>query len=518
MEIRLLVHTIAYLVATAISLGFAIFILYKHYKKPTHVVFFLMSLAVSVFQISHMIGVIVSDHNLSRQILMFNLSNIFIGILLAHWIFLVSGRSRHYKSFLIFCYVAGIAFIGLCIYDPYLLLLDSVPKMYFPNYYVPGLLDPLMRILFPVIIPGIALGDLAYWYYKTTDLLEKNRYRYIFAGSLWGATIGQLAVPLVYDIQIDPVWASFFAFYAVILSYAILKFDLMDIRIIAKRALIYSVLVALGSFTLSILNFSNQWILRTFSFIPGWLLPFLSSLVAVGFGISVWNKMRQADVLKYEFITVVTHKFRTPLTHIKWATDEIIKELPEKSEEIRRIKKSSERLVELTNLLVELSEGGSLYLYSLRPITSGALLNDFVVDYEERAKEKKITFKSNIDQSVTVVVDNTKFKSVIQIVLDNAFSYTPLGGTVELRVWKDKNLAVFEVKDSGIGISKTDLPHVFSQFYRTKEAKHADTEGMGIGLYVAKNIVGRHNGNISIFSEGEGKGTKFTVTLPLYDK
>ncbi len=515
MDLRLLVHTIAYLVATTISLGFAVFVLYRHYKKPTHFVFFLMSLSVAIYQISHVLGTIVSDHNLSRQILMFNLSNVFIGIFLAHWILLMVGRAVQYRSFIIFCYITGLFFIGLCIYDPYLFLLDSVPKMYFPNYYVPGRLDILMRIIFPLLIPAIALFELVRRYLKSTDFLEKNKYRYVFAGVVWGATLGQLAVPLVYNIEVDPMWSALFSFYTVILSYAILKFDLLDIRIIAKRALIYSILVAFGSFTLSILNFSHQWILDNFPLLPRWLSPFLSSLVAVGFGISVWNKMRQADVLKYEFITVVTHKFRTPLTHIKWATDEIIKELPEQSEEIRRIKKSSERLVELTNLLVELSDGGSMYLYTLKPVSTGVLVSDIVKEYEERSREKKITFKSEIDENIVVMVDSSKFKSVLQILLDNAYSYTPLGGEVKPSVRKEKKQVIFEVSDSGIGISKTDLPHVFSQFYRTKEAKHADTEGMGIGLYVAKNIVTRHNGTISIFSEGEGKGTKFTITLPL---
>ncbi len=518
MDPRLLVHTIAYLIATAISLSFAIFVLYKHYKKPTHFVFFLMSLSVAVFQISHVLGTIVSDHNLSRQIFMFNLSNVFIGIFLAHWILLMAGSAHRYKSFLIFIYIVGLAFIGIAIYDPYLFLLDSVSKMYFPNYYVPGVLDGLMRVLFPIMLPAIATAELIFQYFKSVDFLQKNRFRYVLAGVIWGATVGQFAVPLVYNIQIDPVWASTFSFYAVILSYAILKFDLMDIRIIAKRALIYSILVAFGSFSLSILNFSNQWILDSFPVFPRWLLPFISSLVAVGFGISVWNKMRQADVLKYEFITVVTHKFRTPLTHIKWATDEIINELPEQNEEIRRIKKSSERLVELTNLLVELSEGSSMYLYSLKPVSAHVLLSDIEKEYKERSREKKITFNSQIDENVVVMADNSKFKSVIQILLDNAFTYTPLGGEISLFVRLEKKQAIFEVIDNGIGISKNDLPHVFSQFYRTKEAKHADTEGMGVGLYIAKNIVTRHNGTISIFSEGEGKGTKFTVTLPLGPK
>ena len=67
---------------------------------------------------------------------------------------------------------------------------------------------------------------------------------------------------------------------------------------------------------------------------------------------------------------------------------------------------------------------------------------------------------------------------------------------------------------SGIGISKKDLPHIFSKFYRGKNARNTDTEGFGVGLYLASSIIKRLGGKIKVFSEGEGMGSTFTVTLP----
>jgi len=76
------------------------------------------------------------------------------------------------------------------------------------------------------------------------------------------------------------------------------------------------------------------------------------------------------------------------------------------------------------------------------------------------------------------------------------------------------NSFVFFIKDSGIGIGRDDIPKLFEKFFRTANARLADTEGMGIGLFMARKIIQRHNGNITVDSGGQDKGTSFTFTIP----
>ena len=102
----------------------------------------------------------------------------------------------------------------------------------------------------------------------------------------------------------------------------------------------------------------------------------------------------------------------------------------------------------------------------------------------------------------------------MQVLLDNAVSYSSQGGRVVLSVSNEGKFGRLAVRDSGIGISSEELSRIFSQFYRGGEARRVDTEGMGIGLSIAQSIAKRQNGKITVASEGLGKGSTFSLYLP----
>ena len=518
MDPRLLITNVGYTLSLILTVGLALVVLVKGRDRRLSVLFFLMSVALAVFEVSHLLGINVFDSHFSRQILMFNLSNIFISIFLLHWILALIGVVDKRALSLIVVYATGIGLFIFFLIFPDTFLLDSTPKLYLPNYYVPGKFDWLMRLYF-VLVGLYGFIELVLAIVRSTDPVEKNRFTYAFWATIFGVVVGYTATFLVYDIPVDPIWSMFLSLYILPFSYAMLKYDLMDIRIIAKRALAYALAVGTVSICISFLSFSNDVLIRRVPGFPGWLLPSFSAMVAVTVAVFVWRKLKEADVLKYEFITIITHKFRTPLTHIKWATENLLPvvTMPEQKKEVENIRSSVDSLVDLTNLLVTLSNSEfSFERYRFEAVSFNSLIEDCLTKNMSRIKRHGISVQFFPgDKNLTVKVDKEKIGFVVHAIIENALAYTPQGGVLTVRLEKKGKNAVCDITDTGIGISRENLPLVFSKFFRASNAKKADTEGMGIGLYMGKIIVNRHNGSLSVFSSGEGKGSTFSIALPI---
>jgi signal transduction histidine kinase len=119
------------------------------------------------------------------------------------------------------------------------------------------------------------------------------------------------------------------------------------------------------------------------------------------------------------------------------------------------------------------------------------------------------------DNLPTIQADKTRIQFALQIIFENSLIYTPETGKINIKARQVGGEVVVTIRDNGIGISLDDIPRIFSRFYRATNARHTDTEGMGIGLYMAKNIIEKHRGKIWANSLGEGKGSEFTITLPI---
>jgi signal transduction histidine kinase len=478
-------------------------------------------LSTAVFTISHVIGVNVTDPVLSKHILMANLSVMFITCFVAHFIFIFIGKEKEQKPAIIAIYTITLVMLTVYLIFPDTFLLDSVPKLYFPNYYVAGSLDWIMRIVSVLIIP-IYFFIHTILAYKTADSVLQNRIKYFASGLVFGYFFGWLATPLVFfdkpilfGIILDPVYSlPFIPIFALTFTYAALKYELVDIKIVAKQAFIYAITTTVVGMAIAVFNAFNAIIRTDYPSIPSWLIPFVSSVIAVTAGAIVWKKLRESDALKYEFITVVTHKFRGPLTQIKWLAESITDAIPEEAKPaLDQIQSANYRLIEMTNLLVRVSEtDNSEYSYHYKPIRLGKIINELMPEYRGRAELKKLKLAFNDDSVKILQIDATKMKFVFQILLDNAIIYTPEGGSITVTTHDESNGGVLlTVKDSGIGIANEDASRIFQKFWRSQSALHADVNGMGIGLFMARNIIERHGGTIRASSEGLNRGTTFSV-------
>lgn len=231
------------------------------------------------------------------------------------------------------------------------------------------------------------------------------------------------------------------------------------------------------------------------------------------------HKIRESEKMKYEFITIIAHKFRTPLTTARWLLENMAAEEtdPKKKENFRDLGESNNKLITLTGTLIELTnhDRENKTSYTWEKVSLGDFVKNVTGLHRDLFHEKNIFLNLNlIDPNTQVSIDKVRLEFVLQTILENACNYTFPGREVEISVFKDGHRAKVAVKDRGIGIAKADLPKIFHKFYRTENARKTDTEGFGVGLFLAQSIIRQHRGKIRVSSPGPNEGSTFTIELP----
>ena len=217
------------------------------------------------------------------------------------------------------------------------------------------------------------------------------------------------------------------------------------------------------------------------------------------------------------FLADVSHELRTPLTVIK-GNVELIRKIGEADEEsLSSIEDEADRLTRLVgDLLLETqAESGKLPL-SFAPVELDTLLLEVFKEMRVLARERVQMKITEIDQ-IQVRGDRDRLKQVLINLVSNAVNYTPRGGDVTLGLARAGEQARLIVHDTGKGISKEDIPHIFERFYRGEQSRtRSKLSGFGLGLSIAYWIVNLHGGNIEVDSP-DGKGTTFCIWLPILD-
>ena len=519
METALLVHNIVF-VADAVILIALITIILRAPKTTASVTLALGLSAVVVFCVSHVIGVSLNDPELSRLVLMANVSTILITAFVNHSVFAILGKEKTHQFGIVAVYILSVFLLAMYTFFPDTFLALSVPKLYFPNYYVAGSLHWVMRLAFNLIVPLYFIFHL-YRTYRKADYSLKNRLRYLWVAFFLGYSVGGLPILLIYDIPFNPVWGALFVpFFAIPFTYTVVRYELLDIKLVARRALLYTGLVLGLGWILSSLIYIQNSLVVLYPDFPQWILPFVSALVTVVVGILVWRAIRQTDILKYEFVTVVSHKFRTPLTYIKWSLANLRKKGGGESaqKDLDTIEHASETLNRLTDVLAGVGDTEELSVYYTEILSLDPLLRSIVNTVKRDAESKGVSLRVHIEHHVpSVRVNSKRIESVFEIVIANAITYTPRGGAVHISLTGGGHgeSAIVTVEDNGIGITKQELQGIFQKFFRSGRAREVYTEGFGIGLYLSKVIIERHGGKIRVHSGGEGKGTVVVITLPV---
>jgi len=228
------------------------------------------------------------------------------------------------------------------------------------------------------------------------------------------------------------------------------------------------------------------------------------------------------EKMKSEFVSLAAHQLRTPLSAIKWITKMLLdKELGELNEEQEEFLKdsyeSNDRMISLINDLLnvtKIEEGRYLYKLSSGDITE--TINFVINNYKDQIgrKKLKVVFQKPINKIPSFKMDVEKIKISIENLLDNAIKYTPEKGNITVTLKMIGKMVQVSIADNGVGISEKQYPRIFGKFFRAPEVVKMETEGNGLGLFIAKNIIEAHGGKIW-FESKVGKGTTFHFTIPI---
>lgn len=218
-----------------------------------------------------------------------------------------------------------------------------------------------------------------------------------------------------------------------------------------------------------------------------------------------------------EFLAAVSHELRTPLTYLKGYSDVLnkglIKDADQKAEYLRIINKEAQRISLLVNDLFDMSQlqVGKFHLNKERANLN--LLIEKVISNLRPVAVKKDLLLSGYFQSdlPEIEVDTQRMEQVIYNLLENAIKYTQKG-TVTVRTFSKHGLVMVEITDTGEGIPSEEIPKIWERFYRVDQSRARKTGGTGLGLYVVKQIIESHGGEITVKSK-KNEGTTFTIYL-----
>jgi PAS domain S-box-containing protein len=238
------------------------------------------------------------------------------------------------------------------------------------------------------------------------------------------------------------------------------------------------------------------------------------------------TKEREVQRMKSEFVSIVSHQLRTPSSAVKWYLETLLDNKKGNKintwqlEHLQQAYQSNERMIALINDLLNVSrlESGRLKM-NFTKVQITDICNSVISEMENfaRANNVGVVCKIKAKAAPLVKADSDKIRQVIQNIINNAIKYTRPGKqTVIVDAKQEKNFLKIWVKDHGMGIPKEQRKRMFERFFRAENAIISQTEGSGLGLYIAKQIINLHHGNIWMESK-EGKGSTFYITLPIYD-
>lgn len=241
------------------------------------------------------------------------------------------------------------------------------------------------------------------------------------------------------------------------------------------------------------------------------------------------ERLEELDELKSQFLSIASHELRTPITAVSGFAQLALRGVREKlggsdpveqggdlqrlMRQLTIIHDQSTKLGRLVRELLDVSriQSGRLE-FDMTRVDLGEAVRTVVEQAQMTSPQHEYTVR--VDDAIELMADRDHLEQVIANLVDNAVKYSPDGGPVRVRVWREGDAARFAVEDEGIGIPPDQVARVFDLFFRTQEAETRRTPGLGLGLYITRGIVERHGGRI--WAENAApRGTRVHVSLPI---
>lgn len=290
----------------------------------------------------------------------------------------------------------------------------------------------------------------------------------------------------------------------------------------ATKSIFFTILVIIAlSLTVAIVGIGGDWVISNVTTLQAWIASFGVGALIFVIWKSISVRLKKTDTLKSEFITIAAHRIRTPLTRVQWMLSEIATEsgLGKGNQLIVSMKETMSDLTKASNSLLNAAEAGKSSLYYDYLFEKGHIENlvrQVIAEYSSGAKQKNISITIEIEENLPeLTLDKERIKTALGIFIENAIIYTSKGGAIIIKIFFKNNKIFFSIKDSGIGIPREALSYIFSKFFRTKEAVSLDRDRAGLGLFIAKEIIKRHHGDVHVESRGKNLGSHFWFSIPV---
>lgn len=233
------------------------------------------------------------------------------------------------------------------------------------------------------------------------------------------------------------------------------------------------------------------------------------------------NQLQRLDAAKDEFVSMASHQLRTPLTSVKGYISMVLegdagKVTDMQKQLLEQAFLSSERMVRLISDFLNVSRlQTGKFVIDAHPVDLAKIVSQELGSLKTSADSRGLTFEySPPDNFPVVSLDEDKIRQVIMNFCDNALYYSKESSSIKVSLEAQKGYVTFRVKDSGIGVPKSEQEGLFTKFFRASNAKKQRPDGTGVGLFLAKKVVDAHGGTL-IFQSVEGKGSTFGFTLPI---
>ncbi|NQT90107.1 MAG: ATP-binding protein [Candidatus Omnitrophica bacterium] len=517
----MLTYYITSLLTTITCLGLGVFVLCKNTKNPLHRSLFRLNLAVALW--SFFLFLHYSSKTMPAAMANLRLlqaASVFIPSCYLHFIINLLGIKD--RKPLRLSYFLSVVFLFIS-FTP-LFVSGVEPKLQFRFYATAG------PLYLPWIITYIAISGYGIYLmlknYNASPPLKKNQIRYVLLASLIGFAGGATIYPLFYNIPFPPVGEHIIFLYPFIFALAVLKHNILDLKIVIKRTVVYSLSVILITLTYLIVVLLAERLLRN---IVGYQSLWSTVIAAICIAL-LFNPLKNRVQALIEKIYIksayqrfkkellesdkqkalaqlaagMAHEIRNPLTAIKTFSEF----LPEKFDDAQFREKFS-RIVttevnKIDSLITQLIEFAKPSALNISP-TDIHGLTDYTLDLlsSEVLKHKIKLIKHYTKDDPMVEADANKLRHVLFNIIKNAIEAIGDNGTLTITTRRTDRF-VIEIADTGGGITQDDLNKIFEPFFSTKE------KGAGLGLAVVQGIVAEHNATISVKST-LGSGTTFIL-------
>jgi len=230
------------------------------------------------------------------------------------------------------------------------------------------------------------------------------------------------------------------------------------------------------------------------------------------------QQLGEAESLRQQMLADVAHELRNPLHVLQGNLQAILDNVyPMSKEEIARLSDQTRHLTTLVDDLHELAQAEARRLpLDRRPVDMGVLVKDSVAIFQPIAMAEGVTLQVELLGTIpSLTIDAMRIRQVMNNLLSNALRHTTEGGKILVQAEAQREPFCVSVQDDGAGIDPAHLEYVFDRFYRTDSARSRDKGGTGLGLAIVRAIVAAHGGHVAVASPGIGKGSTFTIQLPL---